>query len=83
MHREAILCAILEERRDVYTNPNGAMSSSMTKPLSTIMVPPASNNPSKPLCLTFSLSEMEPGKSSDTKVITPDGDMPTKALYSR
>ena len=55
--------------------PKGAMSSSMSKPRSAIMVSPTSNSHSKPLCLAISLSNMKPGERSD--VTTPGGDIPT------
>ena len=67
----------LEKRRDIYTKPQGCMS----KPPSAIMVSPTSYSPSKPLRLTISLSNNESGKRLEVKVSTPDGDMPTKALY--
>ena len=71
----------LEERGMFTRTPKGAISSSMSKPRSAIMLSPTSNSLSRPLRLTISLSDMEPGKRSETKVTTPDGDIPTKPLY--
>ena len=61
--------------------PNSIESSRMSKPLSAMMESPLCNKSSNPIFCVSSLSDIEPGKSFDTNVIAPPGDIPIKALY--
>ena len=52
----------------------------MVKPLSAMTLSPGSSASRRPLCSVICLSDVLPGQASETKVITPDGLMPTKEL---
>ena len=69
--------------------PNDCISSVVSNPLSAMMASPGNNfllaiscpsNTTKPDCLTTSLSDIEPEKSSDTNMTAPHGSISSKPL---
>lgn len=90
MHSAAICLVSVSSSRDKWSFSlrNGGIlretffgsTSSMSNPLSTIMLPPSSSKESIPQSLVASLSLVLPDYRSETNVIIPDGSMPTNPL---
>ena len=75
-------CCLLFPRKGgmLMVMPSGVSTSSRSKPLSAIMLSPASKSSSSPDDFVMALSETRPPHKSNTNVITPPELIPTKSL---